>query len=91
VGDADVISAFWDGTTCHTLVHELSCEQQKTTKELLDVTTWHASSKEVVGAAFILANAGTVASGGWAAPTNATDKSARKGTKGGTKGQKRRP
>jgi hypothetical protein len=24
--DADVISAFWDGTTCHSLVHELGHE-----------------------------------------------------------------
>jgi hypothetical protein len=37
VADADVISAFWDNTTCYTLVHELDCEQPKTTKELLDM------------------------------------------------------
>jgi hypothetical protein len=35
VADADVISAFWSGMTCRTLVHELSFYQLKTTKELL--------------------------------------------------------
>jgi hypothetical protein len=39
VADADAISEFWDGTTCHTLVHELGHEQPKTTKELLDIAT----------------------------------------------------
>jgi hypothetical protein len=39
VVDADVISVFWHGTTCHTLVHELGREQPRTTKELLDIVT----------------------------------------------------
>jgi hypothetical protein len=44
VANTDVISAFWDSTTCRTLVHELSREQTKTTKELLDIATQHTSS-----------------------------------------------
>jgi hypothetical protein len=36
VADADIISTFWDGMTYRTLVHELSHEQPKTTKETLD-------------------------------------------------------
>jgi hypothetical protein len=73
---------------CRTLVHELCHEKPKTTKELLDIATRHASGKEAVGAAFILANAGMTAGGGRATPTKATAKRARKGTKGGKKGQK---
>jgi hypothetical protein len=91
VADADVISMFWDGTMCHILVHELGCEPPKTTKELLDIATQHASGKEADGAAFILENAGTAASNGRAVPTKATIKSARKGAKGCKKGQKCKP
>jgi hypothetical protein len=49
VADADIILAFWDGTMCRSLVHELSREQPKTTKELLDIATRHASGEEAVG------------------------------------------
>jgi hypothetical protein len=70
---------------CRTLVHEIGREPPKTTKELLEITTRHTSSEEAVGAAFILANAGT------AMPTKATVKSTRKGAKGGKKGQKCQP
>jgi hypothetical protein len=55
VADADVILAFWSDTTCHTLVHVLICDQPKTTKELLDIATRHASVEEAVGDAFVLA------------------------------------
>jgi hypothetical protein len=34
-------------------VHELSRDQPKTTKELLDTTTWHASGEEAVRAIFV--------------------------------------
>jgi hypothetical protein len=50
VADADVISVFWDGMMWHTLVHELSHEQPKTTKELLGISTRHAFGEEAVGA-----------------------------------------
>jgi hypothetical protein len=78
VADADVVSAFSDGMTCCTLVDELGREQPKTTKELLATATRHASSKEAVGAAFILGNAGAAANGGRATPTKATIKGTRK-------------
>jgi hypothetical protein len=46
--DADVISAFWSGMNCQTLVHELSRDQPKTKKELLGNATRHVSSEEAV-------------------------------------------
>jgi hypothetical protein len=76
VADVDVISAFYDGMTCRILVHELSHEQPKTTKELLDIATRHASNKEEVGATFILGNARAAANCGRAVPTKATVKGA---------------
>jgi hypothetical protein len=78
VAGANVISAFWDGTMCCPLVHKLSREQPKATNVLLDIATRHASGEVAI-------------SGGWAAPTKATIKSARKGTKGGKKGQNADP
>jgi hypothetical protein len=77
--------------TCRTPIHELSHDQQKTTKELLDITTRYTSSEEAVGVTFILGNAKIVASNSRAAPSKAAIKSARKGTKGGRKGQKWHP
>jgi hypothetical protein len=71
------------------LVHELSHEQPKTTKELLNIATQQTSGKEVVGAAFILSNVEATANGGRAVPTKATAMGTRKGAKGGKKGQKR--
>jgi hypothetical protein len=91
VANADVISTIWSGTTCNTLVHELNCDQPKTTKELLDIAIGHASSKEAVGAAFILGNVKTVTGSNRVAPSKATVKSTRKGTKSGKKGQKQHP
>jgi hypothetical protein len=92
---------------CHTLVHELCREQLKTSKELLDIATQHASLKtstellniatqhasgvEAIGAAFVLGNAKASMSGGRAAPSKATVKGTRKGAKGGKKGQKWHP
>jgi hypothetical protein len=86
-----VIFAFWDSTTCGTLVHELGREQPKTTKALLNIATQHACSEEVVGVAFVLGNAAAAIDGGRTAPTMATTKGARKGAKGGRMGQKRPP
>ena len=50
--DADVISAFLSGTTCESLIHKLSCLKLRTTRDLLDVTTNHASYEEAVKADF---------------------------------------
>jgi hypothetical protein len=88
VANADIVLALWHSMTYRSLVHELSCKQPKTTRERLDITTRYASGEEVVGAAFVLGNAGAVMNGGWAATTKATVKGARKGVNGGNKGQK---
>ena len=50
--DADVISAFLSGTNCESLIHKLGCLKPRTTYDLLDVATNHASSEEVVRAVF---------------------------------------
>jgi hypothetical protein len=50
--DADVIGAFLSRTTCESLVHKLGCKGPRTTKELLDIATSHASGEEAVGAIF---------------------------------------
>jgi hypothetical protein len=88
VADADVISTIWDSMMCCTLVNELGQEHPKTTKELLDITTRHASGEEAVGTTFILGNAKAAVSGGWAAPSKATIKETRKGTNCIKKGSK---
>jgi hypothetical protein len=62
-------------------VHDLGREQPTTIKELLDITTQHATSEEAVGDAFILDNV----------KVTATAMGARKGTKGGKTGLKWRP
>ena len=53
VVDANVISAFLTGTSCKTVVHKLGCQKPRATRELLDITTNHASSEEAVGAVFV--------------------------------------
>jgi hypothetical protein len=88
VAGADVISVFCSSTRCHTLVYELGCYQSKTTKQLLNVATWHTSSEETIGPAFVLGNVKAVAGGSRAPPQKSTIKGTRKGTKGGKKGQK---
>ena len=50
--DADVISAFLSGTTYKSLIHKLSCVKPRTTRDLLDIATNHASSEEAVGVVF---------------------------------------
>ena len=52
VADADVIGAFLLGTTCESLVHKLGHKGPRTTKELLDIATSHASGEEAIGAIF---------------------------------------
>ena len=50
--DADVINTFLSGTTYKSLIHKLGCVKPRTTHDLLDITTNHASDKEVVRAVF---------------------------------------
>jgi hypothetical protein len=52
ITDANVISVFLSETTYETLVHKLGRKSPRTTKELLDITTSHASSEDTVGAIF---------------------------------------
>ena len=52
VTDVDVIGAFLSRTTCESLVHKLGRKGPRTTKELLDIATSHASGEEAVGAIF---------------------------------------
>jgi hypothetical protein len=87
VADADIISAFWDCTTCHSLVHELGREQRKITKALLNIATRYTSGEEDVGDAFTLVTAGAAVGGGRMAPTSVIIKSTKKGAKGGKKGK----
>ena len=47
-----MIGAFLSGTTCESLVHKLGRKGPRTTKELLDITTSHASGKEAVRVIF---------------------------------------
>ena len=47
-----MIGAFLSGTTCESLVHKLGHRGPRTTKELLDIATSHASGEEAVGAVF---------------------------------------
>jgi hypothetical protein len=89
--DTNVISAFWSGMNYQTLVHELSCDQPKTTKELLDITTKHASSKEAVGAVFIQSNGKAAPGGGRGAPPKITNKGTNKRGKWDKRGLKRWP
>ena len=49
VADADVIGAFLSGMTCESLVHKLGRKGPRTTKELLDITTSHASGQGKAG------------------------------------------
>jgi hypothetical protein len=52
IADADVISVFLSGTTNETLVHKLGRKSPRTTKELLDIATSHASGENTVGVIF---------------------------------------
>jgi hypothetical protein len=52
MADGDVISVFLSGMTCEALVHKLGRKKPKTTKELFDIATNHASGEEAIGAIF---------------------------------------
>ena len=47
-----MIGAFLSRTTCESLVHKLGRKGLRTTKELLDIATSHASGEEAVRAIF---------------------------------------
>jgi hypothetical protein len=50
--DADMIRVFIFGTTNEALVHELRRSKPRMMRELLDLTTSHASSEEDIRAIF---------------------------------------
>jgi hypothetical protein len=81
-----IILAFWDGTTCRTLVHEFGNKQLETIKVLLEIVTQHASGEEAVGAAFTLVEAVVTASWGQTVPPSITTVGTKKGAKGRKKG-----
>jgi hypothetical protein len=83
VANADVVSAFWDGMTCRSLVHELSYEKPQNTKDLPDITTRQASGKAAVRATFTQGNARMATSSGRVTPTKSTIKETKKGARGG--------
>jgi hypothetical protein len=68
-------------------MHELSCDQPKTTKELLDIATRHASGEEAIRAVFVQSSGKATPNSSWGAPPKATDK----GIKRGARSDKRRP
>jgi len=50
--DTDVISAFLSETTYESLIHKLGCLKPRTTCNLLNITTNHASGEEAVDMVF---------------------------------------
>jgi hypothetical protein len=80
--------AFWSDMNCQILVNELGHDQPKMMKELLDITTRHASSEEVVRAIFVHGDGKVAHDNSRGAPLKAVVK----GTKRSAKGDKlRRP
>jgi hypothetical protein len=73
------------------LVHELGRNQPKTTKELLDTTTRHASGDEAVDAVFVQSNGKVPPSGSQGVPQKITGKGTKRSTKGSKRGPKQRP
>jgi hypothetical protein len=70
-------------------VNELGCEQPKTTKELLNIATRHASGEEAVGGVFVQGGGMAVPSGHRGTSVATTDKGRRgasRATRGGQDG-----
>jgi hypothetical protein len=72
-------------------MHELSHDQPKTMKELLDITTWHTSHEEAVDAVLIQGNGKAVPGDGRGAPPKVVGNDAKKSAKGNKKRPKWRP
>jgi hypothetical protein len=89
--DDNIISMFWSNTNCRTLEHELSHDQPKTTKELLNITIRHASSEEAVEAIFAQENRKAAPNGSRGVPLKAVSKGGKRSAKGNKRGPKRRP
>jgi hypothetical protein len=87
VEDVDIISAFWDSTTCCSLVHELGREQIKTTKALVNIAPRHTSGEEAVGATFTSVEAGMAVIDSQTTSPKIAARGTRKGSEGRKKGQ----
>jgi hypothetical protein len=72
-------------------LHELGREQLKTTKELLDITTRHASGEEAVGSVFKQSSGKAATGSSWGASTVATNKGTKRGIKSNKRGPRRWP
>jgi hypothetical protein len=73
---------------CLSLLHELGHDQTKTMKELLNITTRHASREEVVRAIFMQSSSKEAPSGDQGMPTKAVDKGAKWGARSDKRGLK---
>jgi hypothetical protein len=72
-------------------VHELGCDQSKTTKELLDIATRHASGEEVVRAIFIQGDGKGVPASSQGALPKAVVISTKRSSKGSKRGPNQHP
>jgi hypothetical protein len=72
-------------------VHELGRDHPKTTKELFDITTQHASGEEAIRAVFIQGNGKAVPVDSQGSPRKTASKGAKRSTKGSKRGPKWRP
>jgi hypothetical protein len=75
---------------CRTFVHELSRDQPKTTKELLDIATRHASGKEAVVAIFVQGDEKAAPNSGRGASLKAVVRGTKRSAKGDKRGLKQR-
>jgi hypothetical protein len=78
-------------TNCRTLLHKLDCDQPKTTKELLDITTRHTYGEEAVRAIFVQNDRKATPNSGRGAPLKVAGKGAKRSVKGNKRGAKWRP
>jgi hypothetical protein len=69
-------------------VHELGRDQSKTTKEMLDNVTRHASGEEAVGDIFVQGDGRAVPTSSRGASPKDTDKGAKRSAKGSRRGPK---
>jgi hypothetical protein len=89
--DVNIILEFWSGTNYQTLLHELSRDQPKTMKELLNIATRHASGEEAIEAFLVQGDMKAAPIGSQGAPFKAVGKGATRTTKSNKRGPKRQP
>jgi hypothetical protein len=72
-------------------VHKIGHDKLKTTKELLDITTHHASGEEAIEVVFVQGNGKMVPGGSRGAPPKVIGKGANKVPKGAERGKSGAP